>query len=124
MSNTVSLKPAPRPAAFSISISIAALTYSSSDSRDGELLRPFDVVADRRHVDARPRHLDLVVDLDGLQLDHPPAGEPGERDVLRHLGVRPRRRAERRRGAMFVERDGEIAPRRGFDEALRGEIED
>ena len=45
MSNTVSLKPCPTPEAFSISISIAPLTYSSSDcatvsSCDHSMLKP------------------------------------------------------------------------------------
>ncbi len=34
-----------------------------------EFLRPLDVVALVLHVDARPRDLQLVHDLDGLELD-------------------------------------------------------
>ena len=90
---------------------------------DRQLLRPFDVVADRLHVDARPRHFDVVFDLDGLALDRPAARQPGQRDVLRHLGVRSGGRSKRGRGAAVVDGDGKIAPRIGFDEPLGGQIE-
>ncbi len=62
---------------------------------DAQLLRPLDVVADVGRVDARPRDLQLVVDLDRLELHDPPAGEPGEHEVLSHLRLRPGRRARR-----------------------------
>ena len=91
---------------------------------DGQFLRPFDVEADGRHVDAGTRHLDGVVHLNRLQFDHPAAREPGERDVLRHLGVRAGGGSERGRGAALAKGDGKVASRIGLDEALRGQIED
>ena len=78
---------------------IHALTYSSMRLVDAQLLAPLDVVADRLHVDARARDVELVEHLDGLELDDPAAAEPAEDDVLGELGVRPGRRAERRGGA-------------------------
>ena len=104
-------------------MSIDALTYSSSDSLERELLRPLDVVADRLHVDAGARNRQLVVDLDGLQLDDAAAGEPGEDDVLRELRVRPRRRPNGE-DAAAVEADRQIEL--GVAEEARGErqIED
>ena len=62
---------------------------------DAQFLRPLDVVADVRRVDARPGDLQLVVDLNRFEFHDPPAGEPGEHEVLRHLRLRPRRRAGR-----------------------------
>ena len=62
-----------------------------------QLLRPLDVVADRPHVDARARNLQLVHDLDGLEFHDPAPGEPGEHEVLGHLRVRARGRPERAR---------------------------
>ncbi len=73
---------------------------------DAQLLRPLDVVADVRRVDARARYFQLVVDLDRLELHDPPAGEPGEHEVLSHLRLRTGGRARRR----FRPRDREIAP--------------
>ena len=81
-----------------------------------QFLRPFHVVADVGHVDARPRDLQLVEDLDGLQLDDARAAQPGEHDVLRQLAVRSGRRAERRGSAVAVERDREIQPRDAAEE--------
>ena len=48
------------------------------------------------------RDLQLVVDLDRLELHDPPAGEPGEHQVLRHLRLRTGRRARRVAGDPIV----------------------
>ena len=90
---------------------------------DGQLLRPFDVEADRSHVDARPRHFDVVLHLNGLALDDAAARQPGQHDVLRHLGVRAGGRAERGRRAAPVKGDGKVAPGIALNEALRRQIE-
>ena len=52
-----------------------------------QLLGPLDVVALVGHVDAGPRDLQRVHDLDGLELDEAAAAEPGGHDVLGELGV-------------------------------------
>ena len=124
MSNTVSLKPGADARRLQHLDQHRALDVLLQRLRDGQLLREFDVVADGRHVDAGPRHLDRVVHLHGLAFDHPAAREPRERDVLRHLGVRAGGGPERGRGAAVAEGDGEVASRIGLDEALRGKIED
>ena len=67
--------------------------------RYAQLLRPLDVVADVRHVDAGPRDAQLVVHLHGLELDDAAARQPRQDDVLRQLRVRAGRRAHRRGGA-------------------------
>ena len=51
-----------------------------------------------------------VEDLDGLQLENARSAQPGERDVLRELRVRPGGRPDARRGANAVVRDGEVEP--------------
>ena len=46
-------------------------------------------------MNARPRYLEAVVHLDGLQLDDPAAGKPRQHDVLGKLSVRASGRAYR-----------------------------
>ena len=89
-----------------------------------QLLRPLHVEADRLHVDARPRNGDLVVVLDGLQLDDPSAGQPGEDDVLRELRLGTRGGPEGRRGPPAVEAHGEIDVRMAEEGAVDRQIED
>ncbi len=89
-----------------------------------ELLRPLDVVADRRRVDARSRDREGVHDLDGLQLEDPRPREEGQDDVLRELRVRARGRTERRGGSVPVERDREVVRPTAAKEVPRLEIED
>jgi hypothetical protein len=60
-----------------------------------ELLGPLHVVSLVGHVDAGPGNLQLVVDLDGLQLDEPGPGAPGGDDVPGELGVGARGGAHR-----------------------------
>ncbi len=62
---------------------------------EAEFLRPFDVVALVRHVDARAGDCEVVTHLDRLELDEPPAAQPGGHDVLAELSVGPRRGAKR-----------------------------
>jgi hypothetical protein len=91
---------------------------------DLQLLGPLDVVADGLHVDARPADLQLVEDLDGLQLEHPGTGQPGEDDVLGHLRVWTGGWSERcgSRATEEAHRQVDIGFRR--PEAGDGEVED
>ena len=70
---------------------------------DGQLLRPLHVVAYRARVDAGSGDDDRIENLHGLQLHHPRAGQPRQDDVLRQLGVRAGRGAERRGSAAAVD---------------------
>ena len=101
-----------------------ALTYSSSDWLDAQLLAPLDVVADGLHVDARPRDVELVEDLDGLELDDARAGQPGQDDVLGQLRVRAGGRADRRGGRPAEEADRQVRPGGGVVEAVGRQVED
>ncbi len=89
-----------------------------------ELLRPLDVEADGVHVDARARDVQLVEHLDRLELHDPAAAEPRQHEVLRHLGLRPRRRPQRARGVAAVEGHREIEILETTDELRGGEMED
>ena len=89
-----------------------------------ELLGPLGVQPHRVDVDAGPRDLQLVVDLDGLELLDAAAPQPGEDDVLRHLGLRPGRGAQGARGAPAVEVHGEIEVRVARHEATDRQVED
>ena len=89
-----------------------------------QFLRPLDVVADVGGVDARPRDLQLVENLDGLQLDDARAAQPGEHDVLRQLTVRSGGRPERRGGAVAVKVDREIQPGQAAEELALRQVED
>ena len=106
------------------SISIERLHVLLERLLERQLLRPLDVVADRLHVDARPRDRQPVVDLHRLQLDDAAAGEPRQHDVLRELRVRPGGGAERRRGRAAVDahRQVEVAAARQNRRAGRSKI--
>ena len=60
-----------------------------------EFLRPLDVIAFVLHIDAGLRDVEFIQGLHGLELDITSPAKPGCDDVLRHLRVRPRGRAER-----------------------------
>jgi hypothetical protein len=81
-----------------------------------QFLRPFDVVADIGGVDAWARDLQLVEGLDCLEFDDARSGQPGERDVLGQLSMRPGRRPERRGCTMSVEIDREIEIREAAED--------
>jgi len=55
---------------------------------EAQLLRPLDIVAVIVHIDARPRDLKLIENLDGLELHDPATAEPGKHEILRHLRLR------------------------------------
>jgi len=57
-------------------------------SLEGQLLRPFAVERHVLGIDARPRDLDAVEQLHGLELNESGAAQPGRDDVLRQLRVR------------------------------------
>src|ERR1035441_761335 len=75
-----------------------------------EFLRPFDVVAHVGHIDTGTRDLQLVQNLHCLKLDDARAAQPGQRDVLRQLTVRPCRRTEGRGRAMAMEFHRQVQP--------------
>ncbi len=89
-----------------------------------QLLAPFDVVADRGGVDARPGQDQAVVDLDGLELEDAAPGQPGQHDVLRHLVLGAGRGSDRARRAPSVEEHGGVEVRRAVPELARGQVED
>ena len=75
---------------------------------NSQFLRPFDVVADIGHVDARPGNGQAVIDLHGLEFKDPAAGDVAEQDILGHLRVRPGGGADRIARKMAVEAHREI----------------
>src|ERR1019366_7985620 len=83
---------------------------------DEELLRPLDVEAHRPHVDARTRDHEPIVLLNRLELEDAAARQPRERDVLRELRVRPRRRSDGRRTAVTVESHGQVEARKSTED--------
>ena len=89
-----------------------------------EFLRPFDVVAHVGDVDARAGDFQLVQNLHRLELDDACAAQPGERDVLRQLSVRPGGRTEGRCRAMAVKLHREVQPGDAAEEFIRRQIED
>jgi len=88
-----------------------ALDVLAEGVGDRELLRPLDVETDGPHVDARPRDHEGVVDLDGLELEDPPAREIRQRDVLGELRVRSGGGPDRRGRPVSVESRGEVPAR-------------
>ena len=62
---------------------------------DSQFLRPLDVVTFVLHVDAGLGNIQYIECLYRLEFNVTRAAQPGGHDVLRHLRVRPRGRAER-----------------------------
>ena len=76
------------------------------------------------NVDAGAWDLQFVEDLDGFELDNAGTAQPGKRDVLRQLSVRPCGRPERRGRAMAVKRNRQIQPGDAAKEFVARQVED
>ena len=91
---------------------------------EGQLLAPLDVGAEGLDVDAGAADLEIVEHLHGLQFEEAGAGQPGQHDVLRHLGVGAGGRSERRRDAGAAEIQRNIGTVLAAVELAGGQIED
>jgi hypothetical protein len=91
---------------------------------EAQLLAPLDVVDHVGGVDAGAGDREAVVGLDRLELEDARPRQPGEGDVLGHLGLGSRGRAERVGRPVSVEDDRAVEILRAPPEAPPGEIED